>query len=53
MCTKFGKFMMNDYEDMNDNVKSQNGGQMTSWMSYRADQVSSSIPNHGKDAVKI
>ena len=25
MCTKVGKFMMNGYEDMNDEVKSQNG----------------------------
>ena len=25
MCTEFGQFMMNGYEDMNDNVKTQNG----------------------------
>ena len=25
MCTGFGQFMMNSYEDMNDKVKSQNG----------------------------
>ena len=33
MCTEFGQIMMNGYEDMNDNVKSQNGAQMTSWLS--------------------
>ena len=25
MCAEFGQFMMNGYEDMNDEVKSQNG----------------------------
>ena len=30
MCIEFGQFMMNGYEDMNDNVKTQNGAWMTS-----------------------
>ena len=25
MCTELGQFMMNSYEDMNDNENSQNG----------------------------
>ena len=53
MCIEFGQFMMNGYEDMNDNVKSQNGAQMTSWLSDQAEQVGRSIPNHGQDPVKI
>ena len=43
---------MNGYEDMNDNVNSQNGAWLTSWLSDHAEMVGRSIPNHGKDTVK-
>ena len=45
--------MMNCYGDMNDNVNSQNGAWMTSWLSDCAEHVSTSIPINGKDTVKI
>ena len=45
--------MMNGYEDINHNVKTQNGAKLTSWLSDHAEKVNRSIPNHGKDTVKI
>ena len=53
MHTKFGQFMMNGYEDMNDHVKTQNGAYMTSWLGDQAEKVIVSIPHQGKDTVKI
>ena len=44
---------MNDYEDMNDEVKSQNGAQVTSWSGEQNENVIGSIPHHGKGTVKI
>ena len=32
MCIEFGQFMINGYEDMKDNVKTQNGAWVTSWL---------------------
>ena len=53
MCTEFGQFMINGYEDMNDNVKTQNGVWMTSWLNDQAEKLILSIPHQGKDIVKI
>ena len=44
---------MNGYADMYDEVKSQNGAQMTSWLGDQAEMVTVSIPYQGKDTVKI
>ena len=44
---------MNSYEDMNDNVNSQNGAWMTSWLSDHVEKLNVSIPDQGKDTVKI
>ena len=44
---------MNGYEDMNDNVNSQNGAWMTSWLSDHTEKLTSSIPDNDKDTVKI
>ena len=51
MCIEFDWFFA--YEDMNDNVKSQNGAWRTSWLSDHTEKGSVSIPHHGKDTVKI
>ena len=53
MCTEFGQFMRHGYEDMNDNVKTQNGGWMTSWLSDQTEKRRFSIPDNDKDTVKI
>ena len=37
MRVDFDKFIVNGYEDMNDNVKSQNGAWMTSWLRDQAE----------------
>ena len=46
---------MNGYADMYDEVKSQNGAQMTSWLGDQTEKITStaSIPYQGKDTVKI
>ena len=44
---------MNGYEDMYDEVKSQNGAQMTSWLGDQAEKVIVSIFHQAKDTVKI
>ena len=44
---------MNGQEDRNDNVKTQNGAWMTSWLSDQAEKLIVSIPHQGKDMVKI
>ena len=43
--------MMNGYEDMNDNVNSQNGAWMTSWLSDHTEKLRLSIPDNDKDTV--
>ena len=53
MCIEFDQFLINGYEDMNDNVKTQNGDWMMSWLSDQAEFVGRSIPDHGQDCVKI
>ena len=53
MCIKMGQFMMNDYEDMNDNVKTQNGAWMTSWLSDHTERRRCTIPDDDKYTVKI
>ena len=53
MCIEFDQFLINGYEDMNDNVKTQNGAWMMSWLSDQAEFVGRSIPDHGQDSVKI
>ena len=53
MCTEFGQFMRHGYEDMNDNVKTQNGAWMTSWLSDQTEKRRFSIPDNAKDTVKI
>ena len=47
------EFRMNSYEDMNDNVNSQNGAWMTSWLSDDTEKLIGSIRNQSKDTVKI
>ena len=49
----YGWFRMNGYEDMNDNVNSQNGAWMTSWLSDHTEKLRLSIPDIDKDTVKI
>ena len=44
---------MKGYEDMYDEVKLQNGAQMTSWLSDQIKNVTVFIFNHGKYTVKI
>ena len=55
MGIEYGWFRMNGYEDMNDNVNSQNGAWMTSWLSD--DTLKSLLVhdsrNQNKDTVKI
>ena len=41
------------YEDINDNVKTQNGAWMTSWLSDQTEKRRFSIPDNDKDTVKI
>ena len=53
MCIEFDQFMINGYEDMNDNVKTQNGAWMMSLLSDQAEFVGRSIPDHGQDCVKF
>ena len=45
--------MKNGYEDINDNVKTQNGAWMTSWLSDHTEKLRLSIPDNDKDTVKI
>ena len=45
--------MRHGYEDMNDNVKTQNGAWMTSWLSDHTEKRRFSIPDNDKDTVKI
>ena len=53
MGIEYGWFRMNGYEDMNDNVNSQNGAWMMSWLSDQTEKLIVSIPHQGKDTVKI
>ena len=53
MCIEFGQFMMNGYEDMNDNVNTQDGAWMTSWLSNHIEKRRFTIPYDAKDDVKI
>ena len=53
MCVDFDQFIVNSYEDMNDNVKSQNGAWMTSWLSDHAEKLIFTIPEVAKNTVKI
>ena len=53
MGIEYDWFRVNGYENMNDNVNSQNGAWMTSWLSDQTEKLAVSIPNHGKDIVKI
>ena len=53
MGIEYGWFRMNGYEDMNDNVNSQNGAWMTSRLSDHVENLNVSIPDQGKDTVKI
>ena len=48
MGIEYGWFRMNGYEDMNDNVNSQNGAWMTSWLSDHTEKLNFSIPDHGQ-----
>ena len=45
--------MINCYGDMNDNVNSQNGTWMTSWLSDLAEKLIFTIPDKATDTVKI
>ena len=45
--------MINGYEDINDNVKTQNGAWMTSWLSDHTEKLILAIPDNDKDTVKI
>ena len=46
--------MINGYEDINDNVKTQNGAWMTSWLSDHTEKlIPLTIPDNDKDTVKI
>ena len=45
--------MINGYEDINDNVKTQKGAWMTSWLSDHTEKLNLSIPDNDKDTVKI
>ena len=45
--------MKNGYEDINDNVKTQNGVWMTSRLSDHTEKLRLSIPDNDKDTVKI
>ena len=53
MCVDFDQFIVNGYEDMNDNVNSQNGAWMTSWLSDHAEKLIFTIPEVAKNTVKI
>ena len=52
MGIELGEFMMNGYEDINDNVKTQNGTWMTSLLSDHTEKLRLSIPDNDKDTVK-
>ena len=43
---------MNGYEDMYDEVKSQNGAQMTSWLGDQTEKGIICSPHQGKYTVK-
>ena len=45
--------MMNCYGDMNDNVNSQIGAWMTSWLSDQAEKLNWTIPDKAKDTEEI
>ena len=45
--------MINGYDDIIDNLKTQNGAWMTSWLSDHTEKLRLSIPNIDKDTVKI
>ena len=45
--------MKNGYEDINDNVKTQNGAWMTLWLSDHTEKRRYTIPNEAKYTVKI
>ena len=45
--------MKNGYEDINDNVKTQNGAWMTSWLSDHTEKLRLWIPDIDKDTVKM
>ena len=45
--------MMNEYEDIIDNVKTQNGAWMTSWLSDHNEKLIGSIPDNARDTVQI
>ena len=45
--------MMNGYEDMNDNVKTQNGAWMTSWLSDHTEKRRFTIPDDAKENLKM
>ena len=45
--------MKNGYEDINDNVKTQNGAWMTSWLSDYTEKLIRSIPVNDRDTVQI
>ena len=49
MCIKFGDYMMYSYEDMNDNIKTQNGAWMTSWLSDYTEKLTRSIPDDDRN----
>ena len=49
----YGWFRVNGYEDINDNVNSQNGAWMTSWLSDHTEKLRLSIPDIDKHTVKI
>ena len=53
MGTEFGQFMRNGYEDINDNVNTQNGAWMTSWLSDYTEKRRYTIPDDAKYTVKI
>ena len=49
MCIKFGDYIMYSYEDMNDNIKTQNGAWMTSWLSDYSEKLTMSIRDKARD----
>ena len=44
---------LNCYGDMNDNVNSQNGAWMTSWLSDHTEKLRLSIPDNDKDTENL
>ena len=49
MCIKFGDYIMYSYEDMNDNIKTQNGAWMTSWLSDYSEKLTLAIRDKARD----